>query len=231
MRLKLLSLTILLVAGLALSSHAQFTQDPLDQGAADTVDMVLSVAPDFTTNQLKVQFDLYGFNDVDTLSGAAMGFGWVNPNLLMDSARATPLATSAWDFIISVYEGQNIALTNTNKRFPFVGSRIFSVGLLPAPTSRLWASYYFSLSSWAITDSIVLDTLTYNSGVTWVFNNPDGDPYQPYFTGRHVVRDSVSPSNLVVSPDTLFFSAEAGGTFPPARPFQSARTVQRLTSI
>ena len=219
MKLRSLSLVILLVAGIAFPSHAQFTQDPIDHGAADTIDMVLSVAPDFTTNKLKVQFDLYGFNDEDTLSGAAMGFGWVNPNLLMDSAKATPAALAAWDFIVSVYEGQNINLTNTNKRFPFVGSRIFASGLFPSPTRRLWASYYFSLSSWAITDSIVLDTLTYNSGVTLVFNNPDGEGYLPYYTGKEVVRDSVSPSNLVVSPDTLFYSAEAGGTFPASQTF------------
>lgn len=219
MKLRLLTLLVVLLAGMVLPARAQFVQDPIDHGAADTIDMVLSVAPDFTTNKLKVQFDLYGFNDIDTLSGAAMGFSWINANMLMDSARATALATSSWDFIVSVYEGQNLGLTNTNKRFPFVGSRIFASGLLPAAARRLWASYYFTLSSWAITDSIVLDTLTYNSGVSWVFNNPSGEPYEPYFTGRQVVRDSVSPSNLVVAPDTLYFSGEAGGAFPPSQNF------------
>jgi hypothetical protein len=219
MKLRLLSLLIILLVGAVLPAQAQFVQDTLDHGVTDTVDMVLSVAPDFTTNQLKVQFDLYGFNDVDTLSGAAMGFSWLNPNMLMDSAHATPLSVSAWDFIISVYEGQNINLTNANKRFPFVGARIFAVGMLPAPARRLWASYYFSLSSWAVTDSIVLDTLAYNGGVTWVFNNPNGDPYLPYFTGKEVVRDSVSPSNLIITPDTLFFTEEAGGPFPPNQNF------------
>lgn len=221
MKLRLLATAFVLVVGLTLPATAQFTQDPNDQGVADTVDMVLTVAPDATTNQLKVQFDLYGFNDVDTLSGMASGYGWDNPNLQMDSAVVAPIISSSFDFIISVYEGQNIGLTNTNQRFPFVASRLFNVGLLPDPSRRLWASYYFTLSSWSVTDSIVLDTLTYNSGVTWVFNNPLGEAYQAYWTGKDVVKDSafVQPSNLVLSEDTLFFSAEAGDAFPPSQTF------------
>lgn len=221
MKLRLLATVFVLVVGVAMSASAQFVQDSIDHGAADTVDMVLTVAPDATTNQLKVQFDIYGFNDADTLSGIASGYSWSNPNMQMDSAALSPLALSVFDFITSVYEGQDISLTNQNMRFPFVASRIFQTGLLPGPTRRLWGSYYFTLSSWSVSDSIVVDTLQYNEGVTWLFNNPLGQPYQAYWTGKKVVHDSafVQPSNLILTSDTLFFSGESGGAFPPAQTF------------
>lgn len=219
MKLRLLALVCLLLMGTA-SAYGQFVQGPNDDGVADSVDMVLEVRPDATTNQLKVQFDLWLFDDSNQVVGITMGFSWDNPNMQMDSAIASPEITSGFDLIISLYEGQSIATTNANQRFPFAASRIFGNGLLPDPNRRLAASYYFTLSNWAVSDSIVLDTLAYNSGTSFKFVRADVEDYIPYWTGKEVVKDTAykEPSNLTVAPDSLFFFAEEGGATPPAQP-------------
>ena len=48
-----------LLALVAVPVRAQFVQSPDDRGAADTLDMIISVSPDATTNQLKMQADIW----------------------------------------------------------------------------------------------------------------------------------------------------------------------------
>ncbi|MDX9857054.1 MAG: hypothetical protein RBT76_04650 [candidate division Zixibacteria bacterium] len=218
MRLSTIAVCVMLLAGA--SVQAQFQQSPLDLGAADTLDMVVSVSPDATTNKLKAQFDLWAFNDSNTVAGATVGFGWENDNMLMDSAKASDLVRNAFTLVLTVYKNNSLATTNADHQFNLAGTRSFdSPGILPADTRRLWASYYFTLSSWSLSDSIVVDTNTYAQAVTYQFGNPDASNYKPYWTGPEVVRDTAVPSNLLLSEDTLFFTAEEGGTFPPNQTF------------
>ncbi|MBI5267796.1 MAG: hypothetical protein HY851_11255 [candidate division Zixibacteria bacterium] len=209
----------------AAAAQAQW-HDPYDKGSTDTVDMVVAVIPRAATGQLKVRLDLYAFNDSSTVGAAAAGFGWINPNLKMDSARFSTLAFDAFDFAHFTYEGNSINLTNTNKRFPFVGARSSATGVLPEPSRRLWCRYYFSLSSWTVNDSIILDTNTYNNGVTFKFVDDSLKSYRPWWTGRKIIHDVdyVPPSVLDVIPDTLAFSMVYGASAPPSQTFSITAT-------
>jgi hypothetical protein len=209
----------------AATAQAQW-HEPNDKGSTDTVDMVVAVTPRAALGQLKVQLDLYMFNDSNTVGAAAMGFKWTNPNLKMDSARFTTLAFDAFDFARFTYEGNNITLTNTNKRFPFVGARSSNPGVEYGPGRRVWCRYYFSLSSWAVNDSIILDTNTYNSGVNYKFVDDSLRSYRPWWTGQKVIHDIdyVPPSTLDVIPDTLTFSMVYGSPAPPSQTFSITST-------
>ena len=65
---------------------------------------------------------------------------------------------------------------------------------------------------------ITLDTLAYNGGVTFKFVDGSNKSRIPYWVGKKIIRDPdfVDPSNLVVSPDTLFFSSVEGEGPPPS---------------
>ena len=64
-------------------------------GAKDTVDMVVTIQPDSANGILKLQLELWVFDDADTLNGVSMGFSWDNPKLQMDSAKATSVMTTS----------------------------------------------------------------------------------------------------------------------------------------
>ncbi|MEW5993918.1 MAG: hypothetical protein AB1744_05935 [Candidatus Zixiibacteriota bacterium] len=164
----LLVVMCLLLAGAA-PAHGQFSQDTLDLGAADTVDLVFSVVPHAAINQLQLQVELWVFNDSNTLVGVSMGFSWDNPNLQMDSASASPMTDAAFDIGPFLFEDDNLATTNANQRWLFGGAKIFASGILPAPARQLWATYYFTLSSWTVNDSIAIDTLQFNPGSVFQF--------------------------------------------------------------
>ncbi|MBU0983110.1 MAG: hypothetical protein KKA42_04520 [candidate division Zixibacteria bacterium] len=214
-----------IVLGLAIimvgSAHAQFEQDPDDAGVADTVDMVISTVPDATTNQLHVQMDFYVLNDSNDVVSATCGFGWDNPNLQMDSAKATAEAIAAFNLQIFLLKGNSLATTNADQEFLFGGTRISGSGMVAGPTRRLWASYYFTLSDWDVTDSIVVDTSEYNAGAKLKFIELFNASYVPYYTGPDVVYDSAytPPSDLIVSDDTLFFTSVQGDPDPPSQTF------------
>jgi len=213
-------LACLLVGGV-LPVQAQFTQDPNDFGAADTVDLIFSVIPCVATNQLQVQVDLYVFNDSNTLIGATVGFFWDNSNLQMDSAAPSPMTNTAFDIGPFTYEDDDINITNANQHFLFGGATILAPGVTGAPTRQLWASYYFTLSDWNVNDSIVIDTMTFSSGSQYLFVSEGSLNYLPYWIERKVQHDCdwVQPSNLVLTPDSLFFTGIEGGSSPPLQPF------------
>ncbi|MEW5994212.1 MAG: Ig-like domain-containing protein, partial [Candidatus Zixiibacteriota bacterium] len=223
MRLKTLLLLIGLVAVLAVTAQAQ---DPNDPGIPDTIALVLAQGPDASLGQMNVQLDIYVYSD-EAIVGGSSGYTWDNANLQMDSAFTSPLVTAGWDLVRAVYEqSQNCSadpncLTNQNQRFPLGGAAIFSGGI-PADASgrRLWASYFFTLSSWTVNDSIVFDTLTFDQSSIWIFSAAGQIVFQPIFEGPLVVYDPNRPAgaNLVVTPDSLNFSAVQGGANPPAQP-------------
>ncbi len=221
MKRRLLVLSLLLLATTAMPAMAQFTQDPHDHGAADTIQLVFSQVPDFTTNQVHLRADLWVFMDADTLTGCSMGFTWDNPNLQMDSARATPFVNGGFDFGRYLYENSSIAVTNANQRFLFAGVSNDSIGLRPTPERQLWASYYFTVSSWDSCDSIVIDTLTYSGGSDYRFVAYGNFSYKAYFDGPSRTRDTscALPSNLVLSTDSLHFEATAGSSAPSPQTF------------
>lgn len=204
------------------SVDAQFVQDPQDAGAADSIDMRFSVIPDATTNKLQVQMDLYFFNDVQSLASASVGFEWDNPNLQMDSAAFSDEAATAFSYLQFLFRSGNIATTNTYQQFQFSGSKLFGDGLVASSNPKLAASYYFTLSSWDVSDTILVDTVAFSGGTNMKFVTNDLAQYVPYFGGLQVIRDTavVIPSNLVFSEDTLYFSAIEGEGSPTAQAVQ-----------
>ncbi|MBU8933768.1 MAG: hypothetical protein KOO62_07150 [candidate division Zixibacteria bacterium] len=214
-------LGLILVISLTTSAMAQFEQDPNDAGAADTVEMVFSVIPDYTTGQYNVQMDLWVFNDANLLIGATSGFTWDNANLQMDSATASDLTDNAFDIGPFFYEDADIDLTNSNQRFLFGGALLFASGVASAPESQIWASYYFTLSDWDICDSIALDSLTYSPGSDFGLVGQGNHIYQPYWKGRIVAYDTacIPSANLVLSTDLLSFDAVEGASSPDPQSF------------
>jgi len=206
-----------LAAGLfvLLFSSAVFAQDA---GAPDTCELIYSVIPDATTGKMKLQADLWVFNDANRVTGVTIPFRWDNTNLQMDSAKPTSLASTSFDFGTFFYQGSNLPLTNATHNFLF-GGVATGAGLATGASRRLWASYYFTLSAWSPSDSVVIDTLTWDVGSAYLLVNESGQEYYPVWGGRKVARDSASPSRLIVAPDSLHFTSIAGGSFPASQSF------------
>ncbi len=208
-------LTLLLVAGvLSITGQAQDPNNP------DTLELVLVTGPDANAGQMNVQIDIYVYSD-ETIVAASSGYTWDNPNLQMDSAFVSPLVESGFDLVWGVYEDNDIATTNANRHFQLGGASLFSNIPPDASGRRLWASYYFTLSDWTVYDSIVIDTLAYSDGTTYLFVADGQETFEPVFTGKLVIYDPNRPQevNLIVDPDSLYFHGIEGGSSPAAQSF------------
>ncbi|MFH1373453.1 MAG: hypothetical protein ABII79_06650, partial [bacterium] len=171
--------------------------------SGDSVELVVVRRPDVATGNDTLQLDLYVRNG-QTLAGGSMGFSWDNANMQMDSATATSLVTTAFTLGTYLYEGNSISTTNSQRHFLFGASRIGSQNLAADPgQARLWASYYFTLSSWSASDSIVIDTLTFNDGSTYKLVADNLNGYSPAWKGPLVIKDTsaISPSITITSPN------------------------------
>lgn len=228
--MKWLRLIVVMVIATLVVSAAVRAQSS-DLGVPDTLDMVFSVIPDSSTNQLKVQVDFYLFNDSNQVIGGAVGFSWSNPNLLMDSAVVVPLIDSVFDLGVFLFEDGDINVTNANRRFHLAAATLFSPGLPPDPVRRKWASFYFTLSQWNACDTIGFDTLTFNSASIYKFVSTGNFDYFPVWAGKQTIRDTAcdQPSNLVVTPDSLHFVGVAGASAPPAQSFLVASDFNPLS--
>jgi hypothetical protein len=166
-----------------------------DPGFKDTVELVVAVQPQEDSGQLNVVLELYAFND-SSLTGATAGFSWDNPNLRMDSAVAAQfiidLGTNFGPFL---YEDDNIDTSNANQRFVFAWAQQTGQPLPPSnPTRRLWATYYFSLTDWNATDSIVIDSILVPPSsyllFTVAYAHLGQIQFIPYWKGAVVVKDA-----------------------------------------
>ncbi len=172
-RLLMIALTVLLVCG-----TTAYAQDP---NLPDTIDLELTV----DTVGLTAQLEVWVFSD-EALVGATMGIRWDNSatSLSMDTAIASS-AVSGFDLGVFLYEGNSRATTNTNMRFLFGGASLFGSVAADATGRRLWATYDFTLASWAGdgSDGIEFDTLTYSGGTEYLFVHETGD-HLPIYTGK-----------------------------------------------
>ena len=205
-------LFLALVALLLVGASPAMAQD---EGAPDTVSLEFSVVPDFTTNQLLVQADLWVFSDGNNVTGSGMGFSWDNPNMQMDSAIGFPVVTDNFEIGPFYYEDSDIAVTNANLRFLFAGAVMFGTGVPPDPNRRLWVSYYFTMSDWNVGDEINIDTLQFSTSTTYKFIGHGGE-YFPVWGGPLFHEDTaeVTVINLVITPDSMHFDAVEGAGNP-----------------
>ncbi|MCH8028130.1 MAG: T9SS type A sorting domain-containing protein [candidate division Zixibacteria bacterium] len=210
MQLKKTFLTLLFLALFAVPAFAQ------DAGTPDTIDLVVLLNPDANANQLKVELQLWVYNDAE-LQAATMGFSWDNSNLQLDSAVATPLTNGGFGIGPFFFEGNSIATTNTNQRFLFGGIAIFPLFSGDAAARRLWATYYFTLSNWTTSDEINIDTLEFNDASAFQFVSGIAETYIPNWTGALKITDPNAPVptiDLIVSPDTVSGTAVEAGANP-----------------
>lgn len=230
---------ILAIIILSLPVHADLIPDP---GVADTVDLVYTVLPDAGNNDLKVQLDLYVFHDTVTLGSIAMGFSWDNPNLQMDSAVASPLAVSSFDFLRFFFRNNDIDSTNVTGQFLFAGMRMSSNGFLPVGNRQLLASYFLTLSEWNVNDSIVIDTGRLNGGTNWTFVQTNRVPYLATWAGPKVGYDSpcctgmtgnvdMDPGDNVDIADLTFMIDHLFGPNFPALPCFEEANVDQMGGV
>ncbi len=172
-------LFLALVATIMIFGGSVFAQ--ADPGIADTIVFEMTV----DTTALTAVVQAYVFSD-EVLVGASSGYMWINDNMTMDSAVKTDLFANGFDLISSVYEDSDIDVTNANKRFVLGGGSLFSNIPADANTRRLWATYYFSLSTWNgyDNDSIVVDSLTFSAGTSWLFVDENQVSFLPIWGGR-----------------------------------------------
>ncbi|MFH2048561.1 MAG: dockerin type I domain-containing protein [bacterium] len=229
MNVKIYVLMVSIIILLAAPAMAQFVQDEDDLGVADTVDVEFTVVPDYSTGTSQFRVDVFVFDDSNQILGHSMGFVWDNPNIQMDSAFSGPEITAAYNVGPFLFEDNSITTTNAHLRF-LHGGLTFGAGYAPQPNRVLWASYFFTASSWDICDSIALDSLSFNSASTYQFTTLT-DTYNPYFTGRVLYRDTacVQLANLVTSVDTLYFNAIEGQGSPTTQSFTVSSDAQPIS--
>ena len=192
-----------------------------ESGVKDTVDMILTVQPDSAAGLLDIELQLWVLNDADTLNGVSMGFVWDNPKIQMVNAVAEPVMLNGFTPPI-FYDANNIDSTNARQRFELVGIRLFTPGVWPNPVKQHWATFYMQAATdWTTGDVVHIDTLAFNSGTNYKFVSSTGGDYFPHWTGEVTITD-VNPSlpkNIVLSEDTLYFSAMEGGSNPAPQNF------------
>ena len=166
-----------------------------DPGMRDTVELAVATQPDEAQGQFNVELKLYVFND-STVLGATAGFFWDNPNLHLDSARSSALTSSRFDGGTFLYRTDNVDSSNAARQFIFGGFAITSGGVPPAGQSRLWATYYFTISDWTADDSIVIDSTLVPPAGHLFFVVPDStvprssqQSFVPLWKGGVIVKD------------------------------------------
>jgi len=167
------------------------TSSENDMGIADSLKLIVSQPPLFVDSLYRLQLDLYLFNDANVVNGLAVGFDWNNPNLRLDSVIFSEQVENSLSLLRIAFESDDIDISNSNQRFLFAGNRSLFPGLQASASQKLLASYYLSLSQWNASDSIVIDTLTFNEGTTYKVISPVGT-YQPVWQGPLVIRNESS---------------------------------------
>lgn len=205
-----------------LLAGAASAQTGTDMGIPDTVRLEISNI-DTSGSDLKVTLELWIYNDVQTLASIGVGFNWVSPNLLMDSAQMEPVALSAFDFINFLYLGADINQTNDSSQFQFVGSRLFNSGLvMDASAAKHVSTYWLTFTNWMATDSIVFDTASVgNTGYTFI-DVVGSLSHIPVFEGRVVYLEPIDVS-IVGGSDNLPQEYALAQNYP--NPFNPTTTI------
>ncbi len=184
-----------LLALLSLIAATAAAVDENDPGIRDTIELAVARQPDEARGQFNVELKLYVFND-STVLGATAGFIWDNPNLHLDSAGPSTLISSRFDGGTFLYPADNVDSSNAARQFIFGGFAITGGGVSPAAQSRLWATYYFTLSDWTADDSIVIDSTLVPPAGHLFFVVPDStvprscqQPFVPLWKGAIIVKD------------------------------------------
>lgn len=158
-------------------------QTGTDMGTLDTVRLVVSSTV-MSGSDLKVTLELWAYNDPQTVASLGVGFQWLNPNLVMDSAQYEPAYNTAFDFAKFLFLGGQIAQTNAAQQFQLAGASISLPGLVPnAAAATHLSTYWMTFTNWTANDSISIDTARVgNTG--YLFVELGTGSYFPVFPGR-----------------------------------------------
>jgi hypothetical protein len=198
-----------------LTGGSAFAQDP---GVADTIALEFAV----DTTALTATVQLWVYSDENVI-GAGVGFSWagsLSDHLVMDSAKAASGLISAFAIGPYLYEDDNVTLTNTNKRFLFGGAALTATGFAAdASGRRLWATYYFSLTSWGgyNADGFSIDTLMFNGSTDYRLVASDQSVILPDFNGPFIFGDPAldAGSDTPTKPEVYSLSQNYPNPFNP----------------
>lgn len=184
-----LVLALTFAASILVATPAEAVHDPLDEGEADSVFVVLP-QPRLGIDSIAT-VELYFFNDVQTVVGVSLAMSWDNPMLQMDSAVFSPAARDAFSVFRYVYYKGDADSTNLHRFFQCSGGGFPADGLAAGLQPKLVVTYYFSLNDWASGESFCVDIESFVAmsfvasdvgeyeinwrGETCVYAGPDGD--------------------------------------------------------
>lgn len=179
-------LIIILFALVMMSATAFGQQDPLDAGGPDSMIIVVT-QPNVEGNDSTLTVSVFFVNDVQDLQSATAGFKWDNPNLVVDSAKLSPAAASAFTFPANFWFKGNVDSSNANRLFQL---GIFGTSSLAASANRqLIATYWFHVQGWDVNDSVVIDTVVFGGGTVLKFVDFAGPQYAPFWGGSSTIKD------------------------------------------
>lgn len=217
----LLTLTAACLAVLAVTGVTHATQSPLDEGNADSVLIRIVQSPNASTGQNLLTAEFYFLNDVQMWTTASLGFKWVNPNLVMDSASLSPVADSGFDYVQLIYRNGRIDSTNKYDVFQLTLSRLNHSGWAVHPTPGKVATFHWHVTSWTEMDEVVFDSIRV-LGTSFTVTDDHLHEYKPTWNGPVTVYDPNRPqlSNIILSDDHLDFEAIQNQPDPAAQTVQ-----------
>ncbi|MCD6249886.1 MAG: T9SS type A sorting domain-containing protein [candidate division Zixibacteria bacterium] len=177
MKLRILIGAILLCAIMSIPAVAQ--QDPNDQGAADSVFMLIK-HPSVTGDLGLAEVSLYFLHDEQNVVAASAGFSWDNPNWLMDSAVWSPQADTTFNLFKSEYYNNSLDSTNAYQRFQCVGLLVSGDGMPTAADPQMIITYYFHHVGPDTSGSLCIALEDY---ILLLFVDPANNEYEPIWRG------------------------------------------------
>jgi hypothetical protein len=210
MNFKLLAGVLLLVGWFAVGASAQITQDPLDEGYADTMYFVINPPVVSATSQT-VTAGLYVYNDARVIGAIGGEFAWDNSKLRLVSGVLSPEGAEAFDFGKGYFHYKNKADSSNKYQMFQIGAfrAAAETGLQPSSTAKLVATYTFTASSWTATDKFCISLSADTSKLTLV--NDSSVEYTPIWGGTECV-GFIPTGVLQTSVSSLSFSGTVGGT-------------------
>jgi len=170
--------------------------DTMDLGAPDSLYLKVLALPSVSQGRTGFEVTLYCFNDQNLIRAIGVGFKWDNPNVRLDSAVASPVANSSFDFAHDLYRKASCDTSNAHREFELFAVSMLGAGVSPSPVARPLATYFFSAREWTVYDSCAFDTSQFSAGTHYAVVTTHHVKYAPCWGGRLEVYDALRPCCL-----------------------------------
>ena len=221
-----IKLVLLAVTLLLLSSAPVFAGD---LGEPDSLILVTS-RPNIAGNDSTMVVELYAWNDAnDAIIAITAGFEWdsLANDMHIDSAVVNPSLPPLLFLQKILVDGNDYDMANDSNRFQFVALGFGADSLDMSQTRQLLATYYFTLDGWSGTDSVVLDSSWWGSGVNLKFDDVKSGAYVPNIVlGNSIKKPLVvkDPSDVQDDNDLLPITYSLMQNYP--NPFNPKTSIQ-----